>query len=245
MPRTFNGTSDNLRASIGAFSSATAFGTMACIYKINSAKLQGLLGTYTSAGAVTWALELDAAGVMQGGNDSGASNGPTVSVADGWCIIAYGKASGTVAPRYHKYVLSTGVWTHSSGASTLANGTTTPGASGGWRFGQWQTVDFAAGTMAAAAAWTGRTLSDVEVETLAGGLTAWLSLAPGGMWVFDQHATTQAVVDLTGNGANQTTVTGTTVSLDGVPGFSHGHPVLKVTRQAPAIAGFQGWGVPL
>jgi hypothetical protein len=137
----------------------------------------------------------------------------------------YGKASGTVAPRYHKYVMNTGAWTHSTGATTLGAGTT-PGASGTWRFGQWQTTDFANGSMAAAAAWSGRNLSDAEAESLAGGFTAWWSLNPGAFWMFDQSVTTQAVADLTGNGANQSAITGTTVVLDGLPAFSYGHPVM-------------------
>ena len=41
--------------------------------------------------------------------------------ADGWCLIAASKTSGTTTPRFHKYVYSSNVWTHEDGAATLAD----------------------------------------------------------------------------------------------------------------------------
>lgn len=42
----------------------------------------------------------------------------TVTAAEGWVLLGCSKATGTVAPRFHKYVLSTGVWTHQDCASS-------------------------------------------------------------------------------------------------------------------------------
>lgn len=247
MPRQFNGTSDHIQTTIGAFGSATSFGCMAIIWKSNAQnRMHGLMGTYTSGGAVRWALEIDGSNVLAGGNDSGPSmtTSMTITTADGWVIIVYGKGTGTVAPRYHKCVLSTGVWTHENGGSTLANGTT-PSSTGVWRFGRWQSSDFASGQMALAAAWTGRNLTDAEAELLSGGLHAWLSLRPDALWQFDSSTVT-SLSDMTGGGANQNAISGTTAILDGVPGWTYGHPpITPKAYSAPAATPFQGWGVPI
>jgi hypothetical protein len=225
MSRAFNGTSDKVQTSIGAFS-ATVYGTLAVIYKINTQKAQGLIALQSDVNTARYALELSSAGVLQGGNDTTPSDGPTINISDGWCVLVFGKATGTVKPRYHKCVMSTGVWTHTDGATAIANSSTSPGASGLVQFGSWGNTDFASGWMYAAAAWTARNLTDTEAELLGVSLNHWWSLNPSGMWLFDQHAAGQSVNDVTGNGANQSSISGTSVVLDSPPGFSYGHPII-------------------
>lgn len=250
MPRQFNGTSDHIQTTIGAFSANVAFGTMAMIWKSNAqARWHGLMGTHNSGGTVQWALEIDNSNTLSGGTSISFSSatGMTVTTADGWCILVYGKDTGSVAPRYHKCVLATDAWSHTNGSTPLANGTA-PGAAGTWRFGRWSTTDYASGQFALAAAWTSRNLTDTEAETMSGGLHAWHALAPDAMWMFDQTATTQVVADITGKGANQNGVSGTTPILEGLPWWTYGMQPITTTRDTGTgtiSAGFAGWGVPI
>lgn len=236
MARSFNGTTDHIQTTIGAFSAATAFGTMAFVWRSAAQnRFHGIMGAHDSGGTVKWAFEIDSTNVMAGGNDSAGSltSTMTITTADGWVIGVYGKATGTVAPRYSKCVLSSGAWTHENGATTLANGTS-PAGTGTWRFGRWQTTDFASGQLLMAAAWTGRNLADAERELLSGGVAAWLGLRPDGLWMFDQSTVTNVVADLSGGGANQNAISGTSVLLDGVPGFSYGHPYFTAFAAPPS-----------
>src|SRR5262245_38024598 len=40
----------------------------------------------------------------------------TLTTTDGWALVACGKGSGTVTPRFHKYVYSSNAFTHEDGA---------------------------------------------------------------------------------------------------------------------------------
>jgi hypothetical protein len=96
-------------------------------------------------------------------------------------------------------------------------------------------TDFFGGDIAAAGMW-GRVLSDAEVELLTFTLIGWHAAVPTALWHLDQSATTQGVSDLTGGGANQSALTGTTVSTNSVPLFNYGDGPWLVVRPQSVVA---------
>jgi hypothetical protein len=153
----------------------------------------------------------------------GTSNKDTtvaINSADGWVLAGVSRASGSSVPRGHKYVYSTGTWTHTdAGAATGGDSTDLTG--GRAQIGRWQTTDFFNGDILEVGA-VKRALTDGEWEQLPYTLKAAVDAVPDGLWLLDQHATTQSVIDLTGNGANQTGVTNTSVATTSVPIWSYG-----------------------
>ncbi len=138
-------------------------------------------------------------------------------VADEWYLTVFTKAAGVSAVRSHTMPFSTGVWSHTD-HGTLNDGVTSQDE---LQFGYDVQNNFRhLGELAASGLWVGTALSDAECETLDAGVNAWLALAPDGLWVFNQETTADPVLDLTGNGADQTSITGTTVVTgDDPPGF--------------------------
>jgi hypothetical protein len=157
--------------------------------------------------------------------------GPSWTAADGWVLVAWTKAAGTTAVRYHKGVLAVGAdsWTHVDSAGTVDNDDQTCDRAqtrfmeeDGWVF---------RGRYGVMAAW-GSVLSDGALEALTSDYADWQSSAPAALWRFDQAATTTAVDDQAGNGADQTALAGSTVVTDDpIPGFTFGEAAVAV---APA-----------
>lgn len=223
MARAFDGTNDEIRVAIGNCNITAAI-TMGLIFRRNDTAYNMLMGLHTSGGSGTYTMELEdnATGNKIDFSGNTQTDGITVVNADGWVLLLVSKATGTVAPRSHKYVYSTNTWTHRDYTSTTANAASAAG--GTMRFGEWEDVDDFNGDIACAAIWN-RVLTDGECETLPFTLAAWHASVPNGLWVFDQSLTTQNVVDLTGGGANQSgtggTLQGTTVSTTSVPLFTY------------------------
>lgn len=233
MARNFDGANDNIHCSSGTLSTFT-FGTMAAIIKRNGTAFQNIMTLHNSAGTSRAGIEIEDNGTgnhiqWQFDGSFVSSTAITVVNANNWVLIAMGKPTGTAAVRCHKYVYDTNTWTHENSNGTGGNNTA-PGASSTMRFGEWEGGDDFNGDIAAAGVWIGRSLADLEVEQLAFSLQGWISTAPDALWLFDQQATTQNVVDLTGNGANQSSLGGTTVSTNSVPVFGYGHEVVRVQR---------------
>lgn len=160
------------------------------------------------------------------------SPSPAITLTSGqWYLVAVTKTAGTSAVRFHAFDMAAGTWTRADASSTSVTPTWTPtsarigngtGASPtqGWN-----------GSIAAAAAWN-RALSDAELDRLPYSLAAWLAAGPSAMWVLDQHSTATPVLDLTGGGADQTSISGTSVSTLSVPVLSYGHPIILATRDS-------------
>jgi hypothetical protein len=215
-PRTFDGTNDEIRCSIGACTITTAI-TLAIVARRTSTGYSALLALHTSGGTATFALEVeDNAGGNSVDFTGKVDHALTCPTTDGWVLLAGGKAAGTSTPRLHKYVYSTNAWSHVNAGSTLADQSSVSG--GTVRFGEWQDTDDFAGDLAVAAVWN-RLLTDAELELLPFTLQAWYASAPSGLWLFDQSAVTQPIADLTGGGANESARTQTTVSTTSVPLF--------------------------
>lgn len=225
MARFFDDSDDVIRWSIGAMT-GQALGpvTVAAIIKRGSdTGFDSILGLHTSGGTNTFFFQVQpddrlVLGGSAGMGDSGATL--TVVAADGWVFVAANKATGTVAPRFHKYVYSTGAaMSHVNSASTAANGSS-PGA-GGYAELSWQGGDLFHGDIAVVALWPS-SLADDQIESMPYSLDAWFCAQPSALWLLDQSAIAQAVPDLSGNGSNQSSITGTTVSTSSVPVFGYG-----------------------
>lgn len=157
------------------------------------------------------------------------------ATADNWHLTGVTKDNGTATPRGHKYVYDTNTWTHTDAAGTMGDSASTAGASGTVRLGRVLTAagDQFDGDIAIMGVWN-RVLTDAEIEQLAFSLQGWYASAPDALWLLDQSAVDQKILDLTGNGANETAITGTSVSTNSVPVFSYG---AEIVDKQPTAAG--------
>lgn len=139
----------------------------------------------------------------------------TGKIADGWFAMAVTKGSGTVAPRFHKYVYSTGVATHENGDTAVAD-TASVGAGASLLIGRVQTgiASTGLGDYAVAAVFT-RVFSDQEFVTAAQSVGAMRGMHPNrGFWLFD-HAAGQT--DESSIGSTSVTQTGLVVGTTNPP----------------------------
>lgn len=216
--RRFDGVDDEIRCAIGSCdrnAGGTTFGIL-CKKNVN-AVWQALIGLHNTLGTAVQAIEISNANSLYWDLDvTGQSVDGQVTVADGWVTLLFGKAAGaTATARASKLIMSSGVWAHSDAGGTMTDGVM-PGASGTVRFGEWEDGDDFNGWLGCAAVWASN-LSDVAREAIAPGLQAWKNSNPVGLWAFNQDSVATAVVDLMGNGADQSAITGTSVDAAEVP----------------------------
>jgi hypothetical protein len=127
-------------------------------------------------------------------------------------------AGGASTVRSHAFTYNAGTWSHANGAGAVGDSAFTP--LDHTYLGRISAANDLGGEIAVAAVWK-RALSDGECELLPYQLDAWRASAPDALWVLNQTSTSDAVQDLSGGGANQTAISGTTVSSLEVPGFSY------------------------
>lgn len=239
MARTFNGSSDHLDASIGGWNSINGDATVA-ILGFHTARTFGpyfyCAGTGASIfgfGIVTDTATIDTPDWFINATDS--YKATDLCGTTGWYLIAGTKAAGTNAPRAHVYSFASGTWTHvahDTGTSQPNKGT----GSTSIAFGRVDAATtFGAGDFAVAGAWSSN-FGDQQVESLLLGLDAWFHPNLVALHLFDQAATGTAVADISGQGANQTGVTGTSVSTRSVPRWGWDTGALLVTRPQSAAA---------
>jgi hypothetical protein len=162
----------------------------------------------------------------------------TVSASEGWVLLAATKTSGTTTVRLHKYVYSTNTWTHqNTAAGTSADQATsgTMNASIGSSLASGTVSGSFDGDIAVVGKWN-VVLADNQLESLSTSLNAWWQAPPAVLFTLDQSATGQLVRDLTGGGANQSAIVGTTVSTSSLPVFSYGWFPTLVHAVGGAIA---------
>lgn len=135
-----------------------------------------------------------------------------------WQVVAYSKANGSAALRWHLATNLAGVpsWVHNTGG-TIGDGT-----------GPIDSITLGlshfrmAGFMAAGAVF-GTALADLAVEALGTtSMATWMAATPLAAWQFNQDPTID-VQDLTGGGANQTAHAATrpTLSADNPPNWTY------------------------
>lgn len=249
MARSFNGSTDHVRTSIGGMSGAT-LGDTTWVAVIRLVSDGALISISTNTDSFISALSVESDGTFWIGADSAGLSFSTTTVTsgDGWVILAATKASGTATPRYHKYTFSTGVWVHENGDGTVDNGPTAA-STARIRLGSYEagTGGFE-GDMAAAGLWR-RVLTDAEIERLAISLLTWVDSAPTAMWVLDQAATGSAVNDWTGGGAQQAAISGTAVATGASPPLAYTpgvilEGVLSIPAEADPDAIVAPWTLP-
>jgi hypothetical protein len=233
MARTFNGSSDYIRQSIGG-ASAITHGTIALILRRTAdGTTRGTVVCNDSSQAGVFGLEIRSTNAprMATGAASAVASSMTVVSADGWVFLAAAKDTGNVKVRYAKYVYSTDTWTYDDSSANLANNATSA-ASGYIRLGSWDNTftEYFTGEIAAAAVYANVKLTDTQMLGMPFDLAAWYNVAPTALWVLDQQDVGQTNNDLTGNGAGQSSISGTTVSTASVPVFNYGGEVMYAQR---------------
>jgi hypothetical protein len=210
--------------------------TMAALVRASSTGFTGWAVQGQSAGnAGVWAV-LCSGGKFFVENDFTTGGQP---VTTDWLWVVATKAAGSVLPRWHIKNLTTGsAWVHADGPGNVSDVASTAthilvggngSSSTSWR-----------GRIAAAAAWRG-VLTDLQIEAACTLLAKDLRLAePAWAVLLNQASTATAVLDITGNGGNQTAISGTAVDADDPPGFDYTVPTVEhlFTTQTPTGANF-------
>ena len=224
MPRTFTAaSSEKVDLALGAGASISGASTLAAIIKPASdgaVKIALCVGSGTNSKII---LGLNAGNAVTSQHSgTGRSGTTTVTAADGWALIMVTKATGTATPRFHIYEYGTGAaMVHENGGGTAASAA--PQTSSAIGYNRQTNANFWDGQIAVAGAWAAA-FTDAQCETLPYNLEPWFQVQPNGLWILDQASTAMLVNDRTGNGANQTAITGTTVSANAVPVWSYGVP---------------------
>lgn len=236
MSRLFDGIDDVITFDVGgAASIPTAAMTWAVIWKPGSSHRGGLLDATATGTRQLGINPFDS----NAGDVFFALNGSTSldygAYIGGWALLAFTKAAGNATVRSHTYVYSSATWAHTDLAAVNVRSAVDTFAVGSFDGGQWLN-----GRLAAMGMWAGTALSDAQLETLTGRLKAWVDLAPSSLWAFNQASVATAVTDLTGGGANQTAITGTTVSSDEPAGWSYSTTSGRRRRVTTYVRGTQG-----
>ncbi len=144
--------------------------------------------------------------------------------ASDWQILAVTCAGPGNAPRFHRKQLGTGSWTHQDSGSTFTGNTIDAATMEFASTNNGAFSSFKDCRLAVGAVWVSA-LSDGQLEGIDTAKTtrSIFDLAPASLWDFNQAAVGTAVKDLMGNGANETTRSGTTVIAgDDPPGWTFG-----------------------
>lgn len=216
--------SEKINLSLGAGGSITGAVTLAAIINCTAGSTSSGVGIVVIGTSGERRLNIGSARqlrLVSGGSQSNS----TTTVANAWQFVAATKAAGSATPRFHFYTFSTGVWVHENGSAAIGDSTPSGASDIGWiaALGGF----YFDGDIAIAGAWA-TALTDAQVETLAFSLTPWHSYSNNGLWVLDQAATTIKVWDQSGNGANESSLTGTSVATSAVPVWNRGAPPVVV-----------------
>lgn len=227
--RDFSGSSDLLTLSIGAASGlpASAF-TMVLLANRQSTAHDPVFGVETSTTTLNLGMLFADTGTLYFANNTnnyGAGNLSTTNT--NWLLYVITHPSGTGVTRGHAKNITTGAaWSHANGDSSAAtSGTADRIKIGGYDRGP---TPGRADVRVAVAALYSYAMTDAQVESLATNLrtsdlfnVSSSGADPVAAWELNQAATTTSVTDLTGGGADQSALTGTTVvTTDDPPGWT-------------------------
>ena len=218
---------DELRTAIGACNLNAGATVVAWVRKVNDPPVrEAFIGTHTSGGVLaadltTGIIPDDYNLLAYGCHSSKVGDELTFVRDDGWSIVAFVHPAGTnTLGRFHALKEGVGSWEHVEAKEPQSNKASQAG--GSVRFASISGFAYTDLEIAAAALWT-TALSDGQIEELTTSLTDWLghSVPPVGLWRFNQASIATPLVDLTGNGADQTSIDGTVVSTDGPPDINY------------------------
>jgi hypothetical protein len=236
--REFDGVDDLVELAAGTLGTlvqgANSFVVIAKLVNDND---KALVSFGAAANPLAGLVVFSNAGQHQPGYQSNAGGtlvaGVDLTASDGWLLIGFSKASGSNKPRLHVYDYGGAAWTHVDADNAVADqptNTVTRVAVGQDAAGS----NKAAIRLAVFGVWKSR-LADADYESgMHSSLGAWSALTPDALCPFNQASTADPVADVTGNGADQTSITGTTVITgDDPPGFSFASTT-TVGRDLPA-----------
>lgn len=175
-----------------------------------------ILQGYTASNAAAFGM-LETGSKFYCEGDFGSGNG--TPVLTNWMWACYTKVSGANKPEWYFHNLTAGTaWVHATGSVTVADqsgppvgiviGGRQPGSSG------WQ------GSIAALATFNS-VLTPTAIQNASASAAALLAAGPSWGVLLNQAATTTAVTDLSGNGATQASISGTSIDADEPPGWSY------------------------
>lgn len=252
MARSFDGTDDFITLSPGdnlqgGYTGFTSAAIVRCT--VGGTSWRNIFSLQNSGQDTTQAIgrEGSSSNQLYADNASGGLSAPSIVIAntDGWAFYAIRKATGTSTPRFFEYIYSTNTWTIENDNTTAADEASTVGASGELRFGAWANTsdieaDFWQGDMAVIGIWQTDVFgtNDDAVKALAYALGPWLATNGGEVFVLDQDTTSQAIRGLKG-GAQQTAITGTSISTSAVPGFTYSYEVIDVSRSGGGVTAYE------
>lgn len=225
MPRTFNGTTDKVKVTVGALTGMT-YGAVAAVVKLNVGTVGDgyytLFATDTTVQSVLQIALTDTGHYFYGVDSGGSEDVGGPSSSDGWVLVVLQKATGSATPTYWKYIFNTGVLTASTAGTSVANSVRS--VSQAWVGAEKGTENFY-GDIAAVAAWNNSApFTDDLVYSLASDWSQWVKQAPTSLWVMDQAATSQPINDWIGT-SPELTLSATTVGASSAP-VGYGHQIL-------------------
>lgn len=217
MSRLFDGVDDQMVYPIPASGGTNfTFGTILIVAKIvnttDTAWLSFIEGQ-TGAGVVHWGMGRRSTGNIYYANQATLNDAVAVQDADGWCVIAITKTTGTTAPVHYKIVVG-GATTTATNSMTFANSTST--ASGNLRIGG--NSDFANIKVAAAAVWVGTVLTQAQLQGIASAATTQSIADLSPTWLVDDSDA--FATDLIGT-QDRGTLVGTTDDADDPAGWTY------------------------
>lgn len=177
MSRLFDGADDESRQAIGG--TDFPFGTMVAVLERDNTSWASIMANHSASEAGVVGMLFNSGNQLAWFDQNSlktAAGISTVTNATGWVLVAVTKATGTVAPRLHRYAFDTGTWQHADATGTVSN----RAAQAHVRIGQIDNSDFFNGRMAVLAQWASVVLSDAQLESLITGFarTDWLALSP-------------------------------------------------------------------
>jgi hypothetical protein len=217
MSREFDGIDDRLVVDAGAVTSDGGPMTLLFLWRPLSSHAGGIIRAFDSGGGI-WNVNPFSDGNVYFGVDGQGFTSMTYSTAQNWVLGGFSKANGSATARGHRYVYDTATWTHTN-LGVVGDDTIT-GTMQEIVLGEFTSGQSLHGRLAVVGVWQ-TVLSDGQIEGLISSLADWSDLSPTALWAFNQASTSDPVLDLTGGGADQTAITGTTVSADEPAGFTY------------------------
>lgn len=250
MSRSFNGTSDEISLAPGACAALNGAITIAAIVKPTAfpSLLACLWDAGTTAGGgetAGYALNIDKEGYpVLSTQSASASATAGHTIVGEWALVAVTKPAGTSQIKTYTYKFSAATWLESTPSETLPNGAVAATVLGLGAL-EPRKVRFLNGALAVAGVWDS-VLSKAQLETLLAlngseqvrsWLHRWEELAPKGLWALNQGEVSEAVKDVTTGKADQSGISGTTVS-SGEPVEYSGFPPVAAPPAGPLIDSF-------
>jgi hypothetical protein len=198
-----------------------AFGTLLIVGKIattNDASWLSFIEGEASGGTTNYALGRHNSGPIYMSNNATLSKGSqAIQDADGWCIFAVTKATGTAAPIMYKIPIG-GTRINSTGDVSLANSPAI--VAGGGRIRIAGNDDPANMYIAAVAIFNGTVLTGAQLDGINTAKTTASINALGPTWLIDDSDS--LATDLTAGTADRTAISGTTSSADNPSSWVYG-----------------------